>query len=50
MALGIYLAVLYQGRRGELVDLGLDQVVQKRVHPKAKKIVITTEEVLEPGD
>ena len=50
VALGLYLAILYQDRRGELLALGLDQLVQKRLHPKAKKILITTEEVLEPGD
>ena len=44
------LAILYQDRRGELEDLGLDLVVQTRIHPKAKKILITTEEVLEPGE
>ena len=49
-ALGLYLAILYQDRRGELVDLGLDGVVQKRRHPRARKILITTEEVLEPGE
>ena len=49
-ALGLYLAILYQDRREELVDLGLDQVVQRRRHHKARKILITTEEVLEPGE
>ena len=49
-ALGIYLAILYQDRRGELVNLGLDDVVQKRRHPRARKILITTEEILEPGE
>ena len=48
-ALGIYLALLYQDRRRELEALGLGRVAQKRVHPKARKILITTEEVLEPG-
>ena len=32
------------------MDLGLDQVVAKRKHPRARKILITTEEVLEPGE
>ena len=45
-ALGIYLAILYQDRRRELEALGLGRVV----HPKARKILITTEEVLEPGE
>ena len=49
-ALGVYLAILYQDRRGELVELGLDGVVPKRRHPRARKILITTEEVLEPGE
>ena len=49
-ALEIYLAILYQDRRGELINLGLDDVVQKRRHPRARKILITTEEVLEPGE
>ena len=48
-ALGLYLGILYQDRRKELVQLGLDKVVQKRKNPKAKKILISTEEVLEPG-
>ena len=34
-ALGVYLATLYQDRRGELVELGLDGVVLKRRHPRA---------------
>ena len=42
--LGLYLAVIYQGRREELEALGLDQVVQKRRHPRAKTILITTSE------
>ena len=50
VALGIYLAILYQDRRAELKALGLDQVVQKSLHPKAKKILIPTEEVLEPDE
>ena len=49
-ALGTYIAILYQDRRGELEALGLSQVVPRRMHPKAKKILITTEEVLEPGE
>ena len=50
VALGLYLAIIYQDRRQELVGLGLDLVVQKRKFPKAKKILITTEEVMQPGD
>ena len=46
-ALGLYLAITYQDKREELVQLGLDTVVQKRKHPKAKKILITTEEATE---
>ena len=49
-ALGLYLAILYQDRKEELVNLGLDRVVQKRRHPRARKILMTTEEVLEPGE
>ena len=49
-ALGLYLAIAYQDRRKELIALGLDRVVQKRKFPKAKKILITTEEVTEPGE
>ena len=45
----LYLAIQYQDRRKELEDLGLDRVIPKRIHPKAKKILITTEEILEPG-
>ena len=30
--------------------MGLGRVVQKRIHPKARKILISTEEVLEPGE
>ena len=44
-ALGLYLAIAYQDRRKELIALGLDRVVQKRKFPKAKKILITTEEL-----
>ena len=47
--LGLYLAIVYQSRRQELVALGLDQVVQKRKHPRAKTIQITTDEVLARG-
>ena len=49
VALGLYLAIIYQDRRQELEDLGLNRVVQKRIHPRARKIMISTEEVLEPG-
>ena len=48
-ALGLYITITYQDRRAELVALGLDAVVQKRKHPRAKKILTTTEEVMEPG-
>ena len=50
MALGLYLAIKYQDRRAELDELGLGNVVQKRKNPRARKILITTEEVLEPGE
>ena len=43
------LAIQYQDRRKELEDLGLDRVVPKKIHPKAKKILIKTKEILEPG-
>ena len=46
-SLGLYLAITYQDRREELVQLGLDTVVQKRKHPRAKKILITTDEATE---
>ena len=36
--LGLYLAIVYQQRRQELVDLSLDQVVQKRKHPMARTV------------
>ena len=49
-ALGIYIAILYQDRKEELEALSLSQVVPRRVHLRAKKILITTEEVLEPGE
>ena len=49
-ALGIYIAILYQDRKEELEALSLSQVVLRRVHLRAKKILITTEEVLEPGE
>ena len=45
--MGLYLAITYQDKRAELVELGLDAVVQKRKHPKAKKILITMEEATE---
>ena len=47
--IGLYLAIQYQDRRKELEDLGLDRVVPERIHPKAKKVLKTTEEILEPG-
>ena len=49
-ALGIYIAILYQDKKEELEALGLDKVVPRRAHPRVKKILITTEEVLEPGE
>ena len=42
--IGLYLAIQYQDRRKELEDLDLDRFLPKRIHPKAKKILITTEE------
>ena len=48
--LGLYLAILFQGRRRqELEDLGLGEVVQRRRHPRAKPILMTTDEVLSRG-
>ena len=47
--LGLYLAVAYQDRRGELEALGLAEVVQKRKFPKARKVMVTTKEFLERG-
>ena len=44
--LGLYLAILFQGRREELETLGLDSVVPKRRHPRARAVLISTEEVL----
>ena len=44
--LGLYLAIIYQQRRQELEDRGLDDVVQKRRHPRAKRILMTTDEIL----
>ena len=44
--LGLYLAIIYQGRREELEALGLGEVVQKRRHARARTILITTDEVL----
>ena len=35
-----------QGRREELRALGLDEVVQERRHPRARAILITTDEIL----
>ena len=49
-ALGIYIAILYQDRKEELEALSLSQVVPRRVHLRAKKILITTEDVREPGE
>ena len=34
----------------EIANIHRDDVVQKRRHPRARKILITTEEVLEPGE
>ena len=48
VALGLYLAIKYQDRRAELDELGLGNVVQKRKNPRARKILITTEKVLDP--
>ena len=42
----LYLAILFQGRREELEALGLDSVVPKRRHPRARAVLISTEEVL----
>ena len=50
VALGLYLAIKYQDRRAELDEMGLGNIVQKRRNPRARKILITTEEVLEPGE
>ena len=47
--LGLYLAVAYQDRRGELEALGLAEVVQKRKFPRARKVTVTTKEFLERG-
>ena len=33
-------------RRQELADRGLDNAVQKRKHPRAKKVLMTTDEIL----
>ena len=44
--LGLYLAIVYQDRRQELADRGLDDAVQKRKHPRAKKVLMTTDEIL----
>ena len=43
VALGLYLAIIYQIRRQELENLGLDEVIQRRIHPRARKIQISTE-------
>ena len=52
--LSLYLAILFQGgRRDELEVLGLDEVVPRRRHPRARAVLISTEEVLnrrESGD
>ena len=45
-AQGIYIAILYQDKKEELEALGQDKVVPRRAHPREKKILITTEEVL----
>ena len=44
--LGLYLAILFQERREELEQRGLGEVVQRRRHPRARRIEITTSEVL----
>ena len=45
--LGLYLAIIFQGKRREdLVTLGLDEVIPRRRHPRAKTVLISTEEVL----
>ena len=41
----LYVAIQYQGRRAELETLGLEEVVPRRKHPKAKTVLITTDEV-----
>ena len=47
----LYLAIMYQGKRREhLEDLGLDQVVPKRRHPRARPVTISTDEVLNRGE
>ena len=49
--LGLYLAIIFQGKRREdLVTLGLDEVVPRRKHPRAKTVLISTEEVLNRKD
>ena len=52
--LSLYLAILFQGgRREELEVLGLDEVVPRRRHPRARAVLISTDEVLnrrEAGD
>ena len=50
LELGLYLAILFQGREVELQELGLEEVVHKRIHPNARRILITTGEVLERGE
>ena len=45
--LGLYLAIVYQGeRRKEIATLGLDTVIPRRKHPRARKVLISTDEVL----
>jgi hypothetical protein len=48
--LALYLAIRFQDRQEELQELGLNNVIHRRIHPRAKKILITTEEVLERGE
>ena len=49
--LGLYLAIIYQGRRREeLTILGLDAVVPRRRHPRARTVLISTDEVLNRKD
>ena len=49
MELGLYLAVLVYDRQEELEALGLEEVVQRRKFPQARKILITNKERLEGG-
>ena len=45
--LSLYLAIIFQGRRREELEvLGLDDVVPKRRHPRARAVLISTDEIL----